>query len=114
MEAGVPDLPSNYKGGVRRLKGQLGRLRKEPEILGEYDRIIKEKCKEGIVEKVATLDSVEQIHYLPYHAVVRKEAKTTKVRVVYDASAKESKHSASSNDCLHVGPALTPWPSHTT
>ena len=70
MEAGVPDLPSNYKGGVRRLKGQLGRLRKEPEILGEYDRIIKEKCKEGIVEKVATLDSVEQIHYLPHHAVV--------------------------------------------
>ena len=105
---GHPDLPSNYRNSVRRLKGQLGRLRKEPEILGEYDRIIKEQYNEGIVEKVGTLDKAEQIHFLPHHAVVRKEAKTTKVRVVYYASAKESKHSASLNDCLHVGPALSP------
>ena len=40
--------------------------------------------------------------------MVRKGAKTTKVRVVYDASCKDSPKGASLNDCLHVGPKLAP------
>ena len=50
----------------------------------------------------------EKVHYLPHHGVVRKDAKTTKVRVVYVASLKENKKAASLNDCLHVGPPLSP------
>jgi hypothetical protein len=33
---------------VQRLKGQLLRLKKEPEVLQEYDRVIKEQLKLGI------------------------------------------------------------------
>ena len=43
------------------------------------------------------------IHYSPHHAVVRRDRETTKVRVVYDGSAKNCKDERSLNDCLEVG-----------
>ena len=52
--------------------------------------------------------STTKVHYLPHHAVVRKERETTKVRVVYDGSAKQSKDERSLNDCLEVGENYIP------
>ena len=48
------------------------------------------------------------VHYLPRQAVICKESTTTNVRVVYDASSREGKVGTSLNDCLHVGPSLSP------
>ena len=76
--------------------------------MNAYDAIIKEQAEVGIIERVMELETPEKVHYLPHHAVIRNKAKTTRIRVVYDASLKEGKGSVSLNDCLHVGPALTP------
>ena len=44
--------------------------------------------------------------YLPHKPVIREEAASTKVRVVYDASAKAHPNAVSLNDCLYPGPPL--------
>ena len=90
------------------MKSQLKRLKREPELLKEYGTIIKDQVEVGIVEEVAELDKVDMVHYLLHQAVVRKDAVTAKVRIVYDASSKGFKTKASLNDCLHVGPSLNP------
>ena len=39
---------------------------------------------------------------------MRRDALTTKLRIVFDASSKATSESPSLNDCLYSGPALTP------
>ena len=77
-------------------------------MLAEYARTIKEQLQTGIIESVVELEGSKDIHYLPRREVVRKDAVTKKVRVVYDASSKEGKNGTSLNDCLHVAPSLNP------
>ena len=74
----------------------------------EYDGVIKKQLEKDIIEPVIELEKAEKIHYIPHHAVVRKEAKTTNIRVVYDVSCKDSPKGASLNDRLYVGPKLAP------
>jgi hypothetical protein len=105
---GHEPLPLNYNNSLKRLKNQISKLKRDPDILEEYNQVISSQLEAGIIEPVVELEKAEKIHYLPHHAVVRKQAKTTKVRVVYDASCREGKNSVSLNDCLHVGPPLTP------
>ena len=57
----------------------------------------------GIIEPVQDSASVNHpVHYLPHHAVVQEDKKTTKLRVVYNASAKAN--GPSLNDCLYTVP----------
>ena len=82
-------LPDNYNLSLRRLKGLLQRLRRDPKILQEYCTIIQDQLDRDIIEMVESHDKhPSRIHYLPHHAVVRQEKETTKVRIVYDASAR--------------------------
>ena len=98
-----PTLPDNYHLCVSQLNGLLKRLNHDPEVLQEYDSIIADQLKQGIVEIVdPSHNGPDRIHYLPHHAMVRRNKETTKVRVVYDASARSD--SPSLNECLHVGP----------
>ena len=62
----------------------------------------------GIVERVEEDGAGElgEVHYLAHHPVVRQDKQTTKVRVVYDASARKN-GGPSLNDCLYSGPPLS-------
>ena len=77
-------------------------------MLKEYHTFIQEQLKAGIVERVeeAVAGGVGEVHYLPYHPVVRQDRQTTEVRIVYDASARKN-GGPSLNDCLYSGPSLS-------
>ncbi len=76
----------------------------------KYDDIITEQLQTGIIEPVSleNEESNPNIHYLPHHAVVREDKSTTKVRIVFDGSARLSNDELSINDCLECGPNLVP------
>ena len=105
---GHRELPTNFTNSHARLKSLLGKFRKEPEIVREYDTVIREQLQTGVIVCVFELDQAEKVHYLPCQAVIRKEAETTKLGVVSDASSNEGRKGTSLNDCLHIGPPLTP------
>ena len=104
-------IPSEYQLCYNRLNGLHRKLKRDPKLLNEYDGVIKEQLQMGIIEEAKEEKSKdkfsENIHYLPHHAVLRHYRETTKVRIVYDGSAKTSGNS-SLNDCLQVGPNLIP------
>jgi hypothetical protein len=99
-------LPDNYVPCVRRLYGLLRRLKHEPELLQEYNKIICDQLSNGIIEEAPEMaESLGKVHYLPHHPVVRRDKTTTKLRVVYDASCFEG-DAPSLNQCVHVGPSF--------
>ena len=100
-----PVLPDSYCLSERRLKLLLTHLRREPDILQEYDNVIRKQMKKGIVEVVDDNETgIGRVRYLLHHAVIRRDKSTTKVRIVYDASAKDD--GPSLNVYLYTGPAL--------
>ena len=88
-----------------RLNHTLRRLLKD-QLLPEYDAIFKEYLSLGIIEKCSN-NATEICRYLPHHPVIKRERESTKVRIVFDGSAK-SKNEYSLNDCLHEGPNMFP------
>ncbi len=96
-------LSDNYHLSVNRLKGLLRRLRHMPDILRVYDDVIQDQLKRGIFETIPTDETPTMVHYLPHHAVIKQSSSTTKVRIVYDSSARSASN-PSLNDCLFKGP----------
>ena len=101
-----PVLPDNRALALGRLKSLVSRKRNKPELIQKYDDIITDQRENGIIEKVGSESNSLIKHYIPHHAAVNPTKATTKVRVVYDASAKCRAESRSLNECLHRGPIL--------
>ena len=62
----------------------------------------------NIIELVSKAEwNVCNTHFLPHHGVVREDKDTTKLRIVFDGSAKVERSYHSLNECLEKGPNLT-------
>ena len=99
------ELPSNKEGSLKRLKSLNKKLQREG-LSAQYDAIIQEQLVEGVIEKAPSISQSQKEFYIPHKSVIRNSAESTKMRIVYDASARATPDSPSLNDCLHPGPAL--------
>ena len=91
-------LPCNKELTFRRLQSTTRKLERMQK-LEEYHTVMEQQLEEGILELVPEVPTGE---------VIREGAESTKMRMVYDCSAKRNPQSPSLNDCLEVGPPLEP------
>ncbi|XP_065356169.1 uncharacterized protein LOC135950561 [Calliphora vicina] len=84
-------------------------LAKDLELQAQYKSVLNDYITLDHMEETSSSEIVSQdkyySFYLPHHAVVRPEHKTTKLRIVFNASRK-SKSKISLNDVLYTGPTL--------
>ena len=84
----APQLHDNYQMALKRLENTEKRLRKNPEVADIYEQTIEKYVEKGYVQKISET-SPETKWFLPHFPVIRPEKETTKVRIVFDASAKQ-------------------------
>ena len=99
------ELPDNYYLSKCRLIKLKQRLDKDVELKRNYDDVIKQYERDGIIERVENPGTPGKTHYIPHHPVIKAERETTKLRIVFDGSAK-IQGKPSLNECLYSGPSL--------
>ncbi|XGW31610.1 hypothetical protein V3C99_010066 [Haemonchus contortus] len=104
-----PSLPSNKAIALKCLESVLTMLRLRPDTLKEYENTITTQKEIGIIEEIPNNFQQEGkvLHYIPHQPVITPHKETTKLRIVFDASAHFS-NCPSLNDVLHQGPLILP------
>nr|XP_012135148.1 PREDICTED: uncharacterized protein LOC100874762 isoform X2 [Megachile rotundata]XP_012135760.1 PREDICTED: uncharacterized protein LOC100874762 isoform X3 [Megachile rotundata] len=97
-------LGESFSVALRRFRSLEQKLTKEPQLKIKYTEFLEEYIRLGHMSetKATNLDGG---YYLPHHAVIKQSSLTTKLRVVFDASAKTS-NGVSLNDMLLTGPTI--------
>ena len=104
-------MKDNYQQAERRLHNLENKLLHEPRTAALYREAINKYVENGVAEEVpsdeVTPTDGRPVFYLPHHAIIWEDKQTTKTRIVFDASAKDS-NGVSLNSCLEPGPVLQP------
>lgn len=95
----------SYSMARNRLRSLQRKLAKDPNLEKQYNDSLQEYLTLGHMSKAS--NDEKPFVCLPHHAVIKESSSTTKVRGVFDASAKTS-NGKSLNDLLYVGPTIQP------
>ncbi|XP_065092160.1 uncharacterized protein LOC135713002 [Ochlerotatus camptorhynchus] len=99
-------LGESRTSALRRFDQLERRLDRDQKLKEEYHNFMKEYLSLGHMRLVETDDgNYSHTYYLPHHPVIKEESTTTKVRVVFDGSARTST-GFSLNEALCVGPVV--------
>ncbi len=101
-----PELGQSRHLALKRLQQNEKSLAKKGK-LNEFNSALREYLQLGHAEEVTASELPLTHYYLPVHGVFKNSSTTTKIRPVFDASAKSST-GVSLNDLLHTGPNLYP------
>ncbi|MCP9262856.1 Pao retrotransposon peptidase family protein [Dirofilaria immitis] len=75
--------------GIQEQPNAIKRLRTDKLLFNRYNEVILQQVQSNIIEEVTpNMNQSGVIHYLPHHEVLTPGKSTTKLRIVYDASAR--------------------------
>ncbi|XP_054719312.1 uncharacterized protein LOC129228653 [Uloborus diversus] len=103
-----PSLGNSRDQAVARFLSLERKLIQNPSMYDQYKNFMREYLSLNHMELVQAEEIIvedRKCFYMPHHGVIREHSSTTKLRVVFDASAKSSTN-ISLNDVLHAGPKL--------
>ncbi|KYN11439.1 hypothetical protein ALC57_16407 [Trachymyrmex cornetzi] len=102
----TPDELGDSRGiAERRLKSLERRLQKNKRMREQYTAFLRRYEELGHMTRVAHDDHASPVCYLSHHGVMKESSLTTKLRVVFNASAPTST-GVSINDLQMVGPTI--------
>ncbi|XP_050315537.1 uncharacterized protein LOC126750079 [Anthonomus grandis grandis] len=101
----LPVFENTRDIALRRFYSLERRLESNPELHDEYRAFMQVFLDTGHMEILPSNIDIKNSYYIPHHCILRPESSTTKLRVVFDASAKAA-NNISLNDTLLVGPKL--------
>ena len=99
---------SNLEQNRKRLNHVWRKVNQHQDLKKEYEDIVVNQLKEGIVERASETPTGKRLFYMPHKPVVKRDGMTTKVRMVFDTSIKPRPVANSVNDCMFTGPPLQP------
>lgn len=102
------NLGNSKSSAISRLYSLEYKFRKNPKLKAEYCKVMKEYFELNHLQPLTEEDkkvSEWKSYYLPHHPVMKTDSSTTKMRIVFDASAKTSS-GVSLNQKLFPGPAI--------
>jgi len=103
-------LPNNYSLAHNILNSLFKKFNKSPSKLNQYDAIIQQQLKDGIVERVQDLEGVKhdsESSFIAHNAVYKESSSTTKCRIVLLSNLCEKGSSSLSHNQVSVpGPNL--------
>lgn len=101
-------LGNSFHFALKRFLNLEKKLHSDPNLFSEYQKFIHDylNLNHGHYVDIELYDLNKQaVYFLPHHAVLKPESKTTKLRTVFDASMKTDKK-ISLNDLLLNGPIV--------
>ncbi|XP_076392699.1 uncharacterized protein LOC143265299 [Megachile rotundata] len=103
----VSELGNSHEQAQKRLLNIERRFKRDSTLRSQYIDFMQEYIDLGHMSIVQdeTVENSNSCYYLPHHAVFKSSSTTTKIRVVFDGSAKTSS-GLSLNDAQLVGPTV--------
>ncbi|XP_059221596.1 uncharacterized protein LOC131996159 [Stomoxys calcitrans] len=96
-----PEIRTQYVHFMREYE-ELGHIRK---VSTQYVHFMREYEELGHMRKVELDNVIDPKYFIPHHCVLKPDSTTTKLRVVFDASAKTAT-GLSLNDIMYTGPVV--------
>ncbi|XP_049300463.1 uncharacterized protein LOC125774090 [Anopheles funestus] len=96
-------LGESYQRAVKRFHTLEGRLAYSPDTYMEYKRFMEEYLSLGHMVLIEPRDMYKVKYFIPHSYVTKLSSSSTKLRVVFDASAKTT-NNTSLNDIQKTGP----------